>query len=1435
MRKSAYLSQLLKLQADASESRAMSSLMRDVSEQENTVLEATSRPWIPGLDLVGKTMDMYSGLYLSTGFVPNTRVIHSAVEGELYKQYQIPSFMQVVEKESLKSDGIWSIDYVTDTMRRRFSESTGFSHPGIGEMQKSEAVKSQSEALLLRGAVSGTISATREHYTLSFQQDWSTEVVSDVLGSGVKTKESDAELRTQMLRDGGGADDSSNEEGEGGEEGSTKGHNNYGPATAITELLLDMVCGANADKELASEKKTGDLSDSATKEERGEKEAGTGNDMSDEVPIVPDCILSERNVILDDDFSRMHAGAIFTPRDIKEKKSSPPGEARSCTAQDIIDGAKILRDMGSHLVVGVTVGGSVTSTVDLSTQQMGDNGELLERNVETTLRHIVARAEKEDIRSQLYYQTQDDTEAMRGSNVLKSQSVSTNPILRHAIANDPIQSVQKWEAEEVEDRGWVNNKNEDDEDLDDNNYNNPFDMSRNPYKHLYSKAYVSEQEKRTAAKKQETQERQKGEERQKARDATRRRRRRRLLNQDDSVQKGDGVVDDEAMVKPNDEDYQVQDVTRTISGGSYMPRSVISPAESDLSNFWETVPQQPGFLSVEMRPLLDVITHSDVIERCFGKSAMVDPPSPEDYPKTVTGRKLMRRKLFWENFLLYMNVKVEALEHNRQKYEVEQKLVQTGSLLKMETIRKFQKFAIKQDKTASGNGLMFTKLGSWQRLSGLIRESKDSSNLLDMLAAVTGCALAHSRSLIHSRAMCRADAEHFQREMLFYGLAERDVPLSNFAAAERGGGTDAAGDGDAAADSGPTPNNHDIPSLVFDSKFLIGAGYQIETECLDSANTDTDLIFSSIFSCVTMEQFALKRLFETMWTLSLDFAVQLMMNEMRVDREFVTSNRGLNNGRKSSTAALCEKEKGKVELEMCFMMEAVLRQAIIEHLSLSSRHLALDPTVELSRLIEEYMSTEPLLFKYRKSRNPKTKLEWTRLEKANTMNFLLFGTKQRKRGFVTENNKLRRQDIIQDGSSAKTKATEDLRNLIGELSKNENEMDPGTVKENIDEMLKSTDESECASFSSLRVRYSSFKDKHTSVIEDQECSVCEYYVNMNRMYGRSSFFVWEDDVSLFPNSNVPSEDPNEGSGPKDLLSKEEESLEGEVLGTLCDRPYFKDGDGLTTLDRAEAKCGGSPFSFIDDAEKKKMMLLETHEETTETLLLETPLDVALAISDPMGGAMLGLTPVQKKIITEMNQKRLKQTMLPKTCEGVSLQPGQIQAIQKQVECIELELKGTPMKASTTKKQCETTVKDLKPLLVSQLTSLSRAAGAPTTILGGEKDPKMSMVVSQIEALRMKVIGPSGFVRPDVPNPNALQDTLLNSNRDPNGANDLCIDLGYCSSTSQMAQKTFIINMIANKDLWEGTDIEKTIKTVVPPSFDPVDLEGGAGGEAAAAK
>ena len=72
------------------------------------------------------------------------------------------------------------------------------------------------------------------------------------------------------------------------------------------------------------------------------------------------------------------------------------------------------------------------------------------------------------------------------------------------------------------------------------------------------------------------------------------------------------------------------------------------------------------------------------------------------------------------------------------------------------------------------------------------------------------------------------------------------------------------------------------------------------------------------------------------------------------------------------------------------MMESIVRQTIVEHLDVSSSNLALDPTVELSRLINELMLVEPLLYKYRKNKNPKTNKEWSRLEKANSIAFILY-------------------------------------------------------------------------------------------------------------------------------------------------------------------------------------------------------------------------------------------------------------------------------------------------------------------------------------------------------------------------------------------------------------------------------------------------------------
>ena len=153
--------------------------------------------------------------------------------------------------------------------------------------------------------------------------------------SGMKTRISEEEMRNKLLRDGGGEgaqgstdaidieslDDSSKSK-------QKQKENSYGPATKVSELLLDMVCG-----ETATSKKSKDLKKNSKENEKEEdqKDEEEKETTSDEIPTVPDCLLTERSVILDDDFTRLHAGNIFKPRNVKESKLSTPGEARMCT------------------------------------------------------------------------------------------------------------------------------------------------------------------------------------------------------------------------------------------------------------------------------------------------------------------------------------------------------------------------------------------------------------------------------------------------------------------------------------------------------------------------------------------------------------------------------------------------------------------------------------------------------------------------------------------------------------------------------------------------------------------------------------------------------------------------------------------------------------------------------------------------------------------------------------------------------------------------------------------------------------------------------------------------------------------------------------------------------------------------------------------------
>ena len=143
MRHAAFLDQVMTSEADESVHRAMSAVMQDAALQEQLVLEKTARPWIPGLDLIGKTVGIFSNDYVNTAITMSSSIVHTSSEGNLYRKYQVPAALQVVEIGKMSSDGQWAMEYEADATRRRLAEDIGFQSVGVGELQLSDDVSSQ--------------------------------------------------------------------------------------------------------------------------------------------------------------------------------------------------------------------------------------------------------------------------------------------------------------------------------------------------------------------------------------------------------------------------------------------------------------------------------------------------------------------------------------------------------------------------------------------------------------------------------------------------------------------------------------------------------------------------------------------------------------------------------------------------------------------------------------------------------------------------------------------------------------------------------------------------------------------------------------------------------------------------------------------------------------------------------------------------------------------------------------------------------------------------------------------------------------------------------------------------------------------------------------------------------------------------------------------
>lgn len=443
---------------------------------------------------------------------------------------------------------------------------------------------------------------------LEFQKDWGAKIAPGVAASGMSTKVSDDGERRKLFRTAPGQGDTvKNPTGEPIKEGAPA---NWGddkrfmstnyipfpgettPATFVTNTLNKMICGSANGKS--------------------------------SYPVVPDCILSERSIILDPAFKQLRAGGVFQPRGGDELKYAEKGEARQCGPRDLVEAARIMRQIGSHIIIGATIGGETTTTFDVSTTKThqhsatssgggaggGDSGsgddttdpgdeDLISTQVQTLLRKARERLSKGSSASR-------SREFGEMSDMAQMQSISENPSLSSVLSNDPVRSMQVWEAELEENRMDVAQRdaaaraNRNDHSGEDPF--NPFASLAPPREIFASKS---------------------------GRNRRRRRRRRRLLHK---------------VQKPQQIDYgdaDLMDTPRRVLGGTHMPRSAMDENDRDLSMFWQSVDAFPGIVNLRIRPLLDLIHHADVQKSCFVTFALKKHGQLFDFLKEVREKHLV--------------------------------------------------------------------------------------------------------------------------------------------------------------------------------------------------------------------------------------------------------------------------------------------------------------------------------------------------------------------------------------------------------------------------------------------------------------------------------------------------------------------------------------------------------------------------------------------------------------------------------------------------------------------------------------------------------------------------------------------------------------------------------------------------------------------------
>ena len=702
-----------------------------------------------------------------------------------------------------------------------------------------------------------------------------------------------------------------------------------------------------------------------------------------------------------------------------------------------------------------------------------------------------------------------------------------------------------------------------------------------------------------------------------------------------------------------------------------------------------------------------------------------------DMHKTSGGRRFLRRKILLANTVYFMQLKVDAFAKIAEDSSVLDKKAESLFGRMTQKIWDYEKNLVEVDIAGPDGALpVTTQSGIWARIRQLSETTEDLSPAMSILTPVFQYQMNKFLFGEAVRKTCEGEVNAWKRQ---YPV---NPPNSNLLSQREGTRERLYGDRAQKNATGDPFRSYDI-----DHPRIENVAHIMEKKCTKKWVQKAESIQNNNIGATSAVSHILKKTFFSNLDQNCDTCVGLVANELDPNREFVMSERGV----MTSEDAYCSKMKTKLERVRCDNSKYLLMENMLS-LSNKRRYNNLMFNRPLGMYINDLMDENDQFVMYQ-GINAMTGKQYTPFEIGSAVCKRVMGGCE---NAVFDEDEILNIDSGSNSKESQLRAEESKSEdvLMKEMGKDSSEFDARKASNAGDAMLDSQSQETCNLFAEMKDDYRSLQTKLRLNREKKICYACSKYTMMMKLErgkkpGHKKALEPVDPGGLYPINVIKYQD---------------------FKKKVCSPKLFKGGG--SQLSDTENKCGGNPFDGVQGMDKNAIFIEERQ--------FESPLMGALNIqSATMAKSIKG------QAIASLKSKIQKFTKGSVTCGAHSFPVSLLDKMKATLKCIHKHSGITSMESPLSVSECKSSLNTLDDLLLQKVKSLAVALGQPIP-----KDLQLPDRLHFYDYAKLLVYDTNGEIRAGI-NSEALATESVGF-----ASEGICVDAGMCTKSQEEAMNAY---------------------------------------------